>query len=500
MNVPAPQKRITDAITEYQAKCGAAEAEVAAFKEHIDHIATVSTVGGAYVGSVMRDPNLTAREVRDNLKRSAWRHIYDGLNIKTVAPAKDRERLTRLIDAPPELTLDAIREHFGDFLLDPRYHVLRGLAEAFADLDPAYRSHDKVKVGVKGLPKRVIINGVTDEHGFSGRYGEQKLRDLINALRVYRGQPHIEHQAFADMLSLAKCRRDGDPQDYDPATRYRNGTTVSYQGCIFKMMRPDQARGGDVPAIPDPSRGWREIIDPMPDLDLRIFKNGNAHLFFGPQALLDVNRALAEFYGEVLADSPEADAERPKPRASTAVSKDLQYYPTPKDAVEAMIAAAPPKGGWRILEPSCGCGRILTGLRDYARGQRISLSLLGVEVDPGRARLAREAGFPVQIGNFLGLSGTGEFDAIYMNPPFAGRHYLKHILKAIEMLKPGGLLAAILPATAWYDHKALPGPKCGERRWLNDIWTDLPVGAFRTSGTNVCTGIWTYLKPRGDHQ
>jgi hypothetical protein len=41
-----------------------------------------------------------------------------------------------------------------------------------------------------------------------------------------------------------------------------------------------------------------------------------------------VNLALAEFYGEVLADCTED--EEPARRQSTAVSRDLQYYPTPQ--------------------------------------------------------------------------------------------------------------------------------------------------------------------------
>lgn len=72
-----------------------------------------------------------------------------------------------------------------------------------------------------------------------------------------------------------------------------------------------------------------------------------------------------------------------------------------------------------------------------------------------------------------------------MNPPFAGMHYLKHIEKAIECLKPGGQLVAILPATAMYSHGKLP--KGG---W----WYDLPIGSFKESGTNVNTGCWVFTK------
>lgn len=65
-----------------------------------------------------------------------------------------------------------------------------------------------------------------------------------------------------------------------------------------------------------------------------------------------------------------------------------------------------------------------------------------------------------------------------MNPPFYGRHYLHHVRHALKFLRPGGVLVAILPATAWYDHDELKGE-----------WQDLPVASFAAAGTNVPTGM-----------
>lgn len=65
-----------------------------------------------------------------------------------------------------------------------------------------------------------------------------------------------------------------------------------------------------------------------------------------------------------------------------------------------------------------------------------------------------------------------------MNPPFYGRHYVKHVQHALRFLKPGGTLVSILPATAHYDHDELKGE-----------WRDLPVASFADAGTNVPTGL-----------
>ena len=142
---------------------------------------------------------------------------------------------------------------------------------------------------------------------------------------------------------------------------------------------------------------------------LRRFSNGNGHLFFEPDALRDINKALAEYYGDALADCSE---EKPnQPRASTALAKDLQYYPTPPAVVEHVLNDISGLQGAKVLEPSCGCGRFLDGLRK--RGAEA----VGIEVDPARAAEARAKGHKVQLANFLETVPTGDYDKIVLNPP-----------------------------------------------------------------------------------
>ena len=190
-------------------------------------------------------------------------------------------------------------------------------------------------------------------------------------------------------------------------------------------------------SAPDASRG----------VTLKLFKNGNGHLHFSPETLLDINRALAEFYGDVLPDCAEAKPENKK--ESTSVSKDLQYYPTPVDIVERVLENIYRLEGEKILEPSCGCGRFLDGLKK--RGAKA----FGIEVDPARAEPARAKGHRVLTANFLDVEPTPEYDRVIMNPPFYGTHYAKHVKHALKFLKPGGILTAILPVTARYDHGLL---------------------------------------------
>lgn len=420
------RRKPSEIVAEYDAKREALAGAFAAFEAAGQDLERAASIGGAY-GGVSID---TGRVCGDTLERallgSAWRHVYVLYGLADIASAEDKRRFEQLFAAPPAFTLDNIRDTFGDLVADPRGAILRGMAEVFCQLDPAFKSHEKMKIGIKGLPKRVILSNVA---GW-GSWGRDRLRDLLNALAAYRGQPLIEHD---EMRPVDDAR-----------------TIYGPRACEVDI------------------RGLR----------LKIHGNGNGHLFFAPEALADINRALAEYYGDVLPDCPDDDERPTKQRASTAVSKDLQYYPTPMAVVDRVLADLVYRmPGQRVLEPSCGCGRFLDALR--AAGAEA----VGCEVDPVRAAMCEAKGHRVMRMNFLETVPTADFDQVVMNPPFYGRHYAKHVRHALRFLKPGGRLTAILPATARYDH--------GELDDLRPHWDDLPVGSFSESGTNICTTVAT---------
>lgn len=449
----APQRTVADLIEEYEAKHAAIDQAIASFDDAFTALGMAATVQGHFVEPVGSKSYLYADTLRKNLLISGWRAIYSRLDIAKIASAKDKKLFDQTLASPPPLTMETAKATFGDYLMRPRFHILRGLAEAFADLDPAYKSHSKVRIGVKGLPKRIILNGWGE---YSVGWARDRFKDICNALAAYQG---IEHFAHSEFSAMEVMHRQGEDAVLD-------GQTVS---------RTD--RYGKVEEFSTVDRG----------MSIRKFANGNAHVYFTPATLLDINRALAEFYGEVL---PDAEPEGVKPSASTAVSKDLQFYPTPRAVVDAAMEFAhiPNPAHYsrydgempvlRVLEPSCGDGRIMDALRDRRQ------NAFGVEYHPGRAAEAKAKGHAVLTANFLDHPPIAEFDAVVMNPPFYGRHYVKHVQHALRFLKPGGTLVSILPATAHYDHGELKGE-----------WRDLPVGSFSESGTNVPTGMLRMRAP-----
>ena len=439
---------VADIIDEYDEKIANVDGAISEFRAAHDKMQAATVVRGRYIERVVDDVYLRPDAIKLNLRKSGWRSVYARLEIENVASAADKRLFEQTLADPPDLTYDNAKATFGDYLMRPRFHKLRGLAECFVNLDPAYKSHSKVKIGVAGLPKRIILSGV----GAYGSWGRDRLRDVLNALAAMQGNPLVD---MAELQMLEEFSRPFNPTAGE---------------VVFDGHEIGRYAGGKTEPWNPPKRGVR----------VKVYQNGNGHLIFEPETLLLINRALAEFYGEVLPDA-EPDNAPPK-RPGTAVAADLQYYPTPKKVVDIVldeVGLYALKDKWgretvpkSVLEPSCGDGRFLDEIRK--RGHRV----VGVEVDPGRAQQAKDKGHHVLVANFLEAAPNPVFDFVVQNPPFFGKHYRRHLEHARKFLKPGGVLVSVLPASAWYDHGGLDGK-----------WNDLPVASFSESGTNIPTGF-----------
>ena len=492
-NVPAMLPSLPEIVAEFDEKWARIPELIKEYEAFHNRLDVETTVRGTYVGRVYSyHPGLYTNTLQSNLLKSAWKHIYNGLNIKEIASAKDRKRFEMALEDPPEFTIDNIRATFGEFVRDPRFHILKGLAECFVDLDQSFKSHSKIKIGVQGLPKR-IINNVVGDFGIQG-YGANQLRDVLNAIRVFQGREHIDYSTYDRWLNVSR----GKMPAWNDKVCYSRGNIVVRDDEIYICTSPTKA--GDWL-----DEDWALYEDPEPNLTLKVFQNGNGHLHFGAEMLRKVNLALAEFYGDILPDV-EPDKSEMKRRQSTEVSKDLQYYPTPRAVINEILRGQDFQDGQKVLEPSCGDGRILDALADLAERREsgragVSLKMPGVETHSGRVEEARQKGHTVMNANFLQTIPKAEFDYVIMNPPFYGTHWKKHLEHALKFLKPKeegswrrGVLICILPATAFYDgHLGEMGlvrkdAHLNDRGWRDSGWKDLPVASFAESGTNVPTG------------
>lgn len=489
-SVPALKKSLAEFVDEYDRKLLGLKDASDAFKRAHSDLKTSCNMTH-YQGDPTDGARLNDAEMGRILLRSAWWSVYHGLDIGKIAPKVDRDRLRMEFEQNPKpFTLENIRDVFADYRADPRHHILRGLAQTFADLDPFYKSHSKWQVGVKGLPKRIILGGFA---GYSS-HGENKLADVMRAYCRVISEAEMTHGELRAWISMAQRGITADDvDDFEPGAQYRQGDFAKQNGRLYRLDRHTPPSDKIVSEGTYPA--WSPVSIPDLGLKLRVFNNGNGHLSFSPQALRNINAALAEYYGPSLQKDADDDEELKK-APSTAVSADLAFYPTPKKAADALIGGQIDRGynntaTIKILEPQCGDGRLIDRINAEIKEKCvIGVEVYGVEIDKRHAPALKAKGINATWANFLNVAPTGDFDYIFMNPPFAGKHYQKHVEHAKKFLKPGGVMRCILPASARYDHDFIPVSH-GE---YAPGWRDLPAGSFSEVGTNVNTGIYEWVK------
>ena len=160
----------------------------------------------------------------------------------------------------------------------------------------------------------------------------------------------------------------------------------------------------------------------------------------------------------------------------------FNLFQTPKPIAARMadlIRERIPDEGARILEPSAGLGRLYEPLSGLAA------EWLMVEEAFECANALRKAIERAKVyqRDFLTVTADeigGPVDAVVMNPPFKQGRDVKHILHALELVKPGGRLVSLC-ANGPRQNEQLPP--------LATHWEVLPANSFAESGTDASVAL-----------
>lgn len=399
------------------------------------------------------NPERSLEVYRQHVDASVWSHLLSSTGMTSLMDRTAKEEFdATLAGEVPEVTPDNVRATMESLIGDANLIFQRGLARAFIELDRRFKSHDAFKIG-----SRIVLTNVFDSWGsvnYHSRMGEV-ITDIERVFAVLDG----------------------------------NRDTV---GSLMTQIREDRG-GGFRP---------RQSYTESDYFRVRCFKNGNAHLWFTRDDLVEkANRVLAAYYGEVLPDATPgaAETERDLRSKSGLPSKDLAFYATPEPVVRIVLrdlglTYEPHKN--RVLEPSAGTGNIAVEIA--ATGSAVDC----IEIDEGRAAEIRRRvpSARVTVGNFLRTRPTPTYTHVVMNPPFYGTHWIEHVMHAFDFLAPGGTLVTILPATAEFGetkkHDAFREWAKRHSRYSSLRFIDLPPESFASSGTRVNTCYLTLHKDR----
>lgn len=122
--------------------------------------------------------------------------------------------------------------------------------------------------------------------------------------------------------------------------------------------------------------------------------------------------------------------------------KTHQFYPTPEKLARIAVELAEIGPADMCLEPSAGTG----GIADYLPSERMRC----IEISGLHCKVLQAKGYDATTADFIDWCTRthDRFDRVVMNPPFSDGRWQAHLEHAAELLKAGGRLVAILPASA----------------------------------------------------
>ncbi|ESQ90104.1 hypothetical protein ABAC460_10075 [Asticcacaulis sp. AC460] len=176
--------------------------------------------------------------------------------------------------------------------------------------------------------------------------------------------------------------------------------------------------------------------------------------------------------------------------------QEIGFFETTGAALDRVIEKAELSEGLDALEPSAGTGKIARRLLEagcnvtaieYDRKNYDKLARLFEDFKPKH--------FAVANMDFLALdSELRKYDRVVMNPPFAKQVDLDHVLRAIDFLKVGGRLVAVMAAGVMFRENRKTQAFREAIAAHSPEFEELPAGSFKASGTDVNTVILTLVK------
>jgi predicted RNA methylase len=380
------------------------------------------------------------------------RHYIDGrvwdsvihsteLNHLMDKKAKDELRQQLMTDAP-EFTEETAYATIEQFMAESGMIFRRGIAEMFSNLDRRFRSHSGWKIG-----SRVILSRMFDDNGWWNYHSDHRstLQDIERTFLILDGRKPV----------------------------------ADYAGIVGVLENHRRLDG----------RGARQSEVESEFYTIRIFMNGNAHLWFKRDDLVaQANRMIGEYYGEVIPEERSYEDDGGLNDPKRAMAKNYGFFPTPDSLAERIIEDAKlykQEGSFTVLEPSAGTGQL------SRRATKHRAIVDCVEYQPGLAQALKACGHHNNVWccDFLELkpSTTGLYDRVIMNPPFDRERDIDHVMHALKFLKDDGFLIAIMSAhTEFAESKKAQAFRAHIAR-MKGKFSDNPRNSFTSVGTNVNT-------------
>ena len=194
-------------------------------------------------------------------------------------------------------------------------------------------------------------------------------------------------------------------------------------------------------------------------------------------------REITEARGEEMAIERARFHRLAREDSAPRVVSAFNLFQTPEPLAAELAGMFSGRRLGRVLEPSAGLGRLYRAVRAVDQAAPVVLVDNSPECCGELYRMTgRDPVAQLIQADFLSLDveRLGLFDSIIMNPPFKLGTDCRHVLHAMQFLRPGGRLVSL----------CANGPRQRERLMLlATIWRELPAGTFRSEGTGVNAAV-----------
>lgn len=324
--------------------------------------------------------------------------------------------------------------------------------------------------------KRFIIDWMYNDHGTTTQK-DRVFNDLINACStIVTGAEDPFTSAYAELrharehhgewievmggyLRIKAFMKGTLHVEIHPEIAYRLNVALAY---MHPTALPDEATlkparrtsgFGSVELVKTPIQPQvrsylRECGQQQQPDGLWVLRHRGSHvrLSGGIKAMID--EALAQIGGVREGDAHLFDYPPQDVISEIVVSGKVpdkvshQFYSTPAELAKEFVEWVGVDDHWICYETSAGTGSI---------AKQMPLQTYCVEVDRLRAMALDKLGFEVRNADFLRLAPGdlhGKADCVLMNPPYAGRAWQLHMEHAVQFVREGGTIGAILPEGA----------------------------------------------------
>jgi Domain of unknown function (DUF4942)/Methyltransferase small domain len=406
------------------------------------------------------------------LNSAYWSKTLGLTDVFECMPQKRRDEWNKSIvdHSAPDFKEETVRATLTDLLNMRQQFMAEKVDGIFRGL-----SGEHVTNSPEAFGKRMIISYVSDNFGYSNHSRAGLIHDLRHVIAKFMGRDQPHYSATEALLSMCRSRRGEWISCDGGALRIR-----TYKiGTGHLEVHPDMAWRLNLflhslypAAIPaefrqKPKRRakqYTEMQRPIPFAAIQIlhegmhnrrYSKGNEFAFGYEATKKDAAYQEACRILSAIGGTPRKGGGFDFEYNPSDVIREIivsgcipdkqayQFYPTPLKLAKIAVDLAEIGPADICLEPSAGQGG-LASLMPRDRTTCVELSELHCDILRARGLETIKADF-IQWADERVASKS--FDRIVMNPPFSDGRAQLHIEYAYSLLKPGGRLVAILPAS-----------------------------------------------------